>query len=61
MSQVQIYIVVSVFSAVILAIALNLIDMAVAALTGVCVLIALGILTDQDLMNATRTSAFTSS
>jgi Na+/H+ antiporter NhaD/arsenite permease-like protein len=57
MSQVQIYIVVSVFSAVILAIALNLIDMAVAALTGVCVLIALGILTDQDLMNATRTSA----
>jgi Na+/H+ antiporter NhaD/arsenite permease-like protein len=57
MSQVQIYIVVSVFSVVILAIALNLVDMAVAALTGVCVLIALGILTDQDLMNATRTSA----
>jgi Na+/H+ antiporter NhaD/arsenite permease-like protein len=57
MSQVQIYIVVSVFSVVILAIALNLVDMAVAALTGVCVLIALGILTDQDLINATRTSA----
>lgn len=57
MSQLQIYVTVAVFLAVILAIALNLIDMAVAALTGVCLLIALGILTEQDLIAATRTSA----
>jgi Na+/H+ antiporter NhaD/arsenite permease-like protein len=57
MSELQIYIVLSVFLAVILAIAFNLIDMAVAALTGVCVLIALGLLDEQDLLNTARTSS----
>ncbi|WP_416047980.1 SLC13 family permease [Cupriavidus basilensis] len=56
MSDLQIYIVLGVFGAVILVIALNLMDMAVAALIGVCVLIALGILNEQDLLSATRTS-----
>ncbi|MGT2458550.1 SLC13 family permease [Cupriavidus basilensis] len=56
MSELQIYIVLGVFGAVILAIAFNLMDMAVAALIGVCVLIALGILNEQDLLSATRTS-----
>jgi hypothetical protein len=44
MSDLQVYIVVGVFSAVILAIAFNVIDMAVAGLVGVCALIALNIL-----------------
>jgi Na+/H+ antiporter NhaD/arsenite permease-like protein len=57
MSELQIYIVVAVFSAVILAIAFNVIDMAVAALIGVCVLLALGILSAADLLAATRSSA----
>lgn len=57
MSQVQIYITVAVFAAVILLIAFNVIDMAVAALTGACILIALGILDEQDLVEATRTAA----
>ena len=56
MSELQTYIVLGVFGAVILAIAFNLMDMAVAALIGVCVLIALGILNEQDLLSATRTS-----
>ena len=56
MSELQIYIVLGVFGAVILTIAFNLMDMAVAALIGVCVLIALGILNEQDLLSATRTS-----
>jgi Na+/H+ antiporter NhaD/arsenite permease-like protein len=57
MSELQIYIVLGVFGAVILAIAVNLLDMAVAALIGVCVLISLGILDEQDLLSATSTSA----
>lgn len=57
MSELQIYIVLGVFGAVILAIAFNLLDMAVAALIGVCVLISLGILDEQDLLGATRTAA----
>ncbi|MGF6965804.1 Na+/H+ antiporter NhaD/arsenite permease-like protein [Paraburkholderia sp. WC7.3g] len=56
MSELQITIVMAVFSAVILTIAFNVIDMAVAALTGVCVLIALGILDGQDIVDAFRTS-----
>ncbi|MGF6920601.1 SLC13 family permease [Paraburkholderia sp. 40] len=56
MSELQIAIVMAVFSAVILAIAFNVIDMAVAALTGVCVLIVLGILDGQDIVDAGRTS-----
>jgi Na+/H+ antiporter NhaD/arsenite permease-like protein len=56
MSELQIYIVLGVFASVILAIAFNIVDMAVAALIGVCVLIALGILTEEDLLTATSTS-----
>ncbi|KJK23029.1 citrate transporter [Burkholderiaceae bacterium 16] len=56
MSELQIYIVLGVFGAVILTIAFNLLDMAVAALVGVCILISLGILNEQDLLSATRTS-----
>ena len=50
MSDWQIYLVVGVFSAVILVIAFDLIDMAVAALVGASVLIALGIIDEQDLI-----------
>jgi Na+/H+ antiporter NhaD/arsenite permease-like protein len=57
MSELQVYIVVGVFSAVILAIAFNVIDMAVAALVGMCALIALDILDEQDLLAAARTAA----
>src|SRR5260370_26477327 len=56
MSKLQIIIVLAVFSAVILTIAFNVIDMAVAALVGVCVLILLGILNEQDLLSATDTA-----
>jgi len=52
MSEWQIVVVLAVFGAVILAIAFDVIDMAVAALLGVCVLIALGILNDEDIANA---------
>ncbi|WP_233805279.1 SLC13 family permease [Paraburkholderia sp. HP33-1] len=57
MSDLQVYIVVGVFSAVILAIAFNVIDMAVAALVGMCALIALNILDEQDLLAAARIAA----
>ncbi|MDF3832324.1 SLC13 family permease [Cupriavidus basilensis] len=56
MSDLQIHTVLAVFAAVILAIAFNVIDMAIAALIGVCLLIALGILNEDDLLSATRTS-----
>ncbi|SAL82941.1 arsenical pump membrane protein [Caballeronia terrestris] len=56
MSELQIYIVLGVFGSVILAIAFNIVDMAVAALIGVCVLIALGILNEDDLLIATSIS-----
>lgn len=56
MSELQIYIVLGVFASVILAIAFNIVDMAVAALIGVCVLIALGILNEDDLLSATSIS-----
>jgi Na+/H+ antiporter NhaD/arsenite permease-like protein len=52
MSEPQIWLTIGLFAAVILAIALDLIDMAVAALLGVCVLIALGILDQTDLLAA---------
>jgi len=57
MSAMQVYIVVGVFAAVILAIAFNVIDMAVAALVGMCVLIVLNILDEQDLLAAVRIAA----
>ncbi|MDN0074613.1 SLC13 family permease [Crenobacter sp. SG2303] len=59
MSELQISIVLIVFAVVILAIAFNVIDMAVAALTGVCILIALGILDDQDIASGFRNAAGT--
>ncbi|MFC0402306.1 SLC13 family permease [Paraburkholderia rhizosphaerae] len=57
MSELQIYLVVGVFSAVIVVIAFNAVDMAVAALVGMCALIALNILDEQDLAAAARTAA----
>lgn len=56
MSTLQIYLTLGIFAAVILVIAFDLIDMAVAALLGVCSMIALGILTPNDLMEAMRTA-----
>ena len=54
MSDLQIYLTLAVFAAVILAIALDVIDMAVAALLGVCVLIAVGILREPEMIDALR-------
>lgn len=48
MSTLQIYLSLGVFAAVILMIALDLIDMAVAALMGTCTLIVVGILDRED-------------
>lgn len=56
MSDLHVYISLAVFAGVILAIAFNVIDMALAALLGVSVLIALGILNEPDIMAATRTA-----
>ncbi|MFP3566061.1 hypothetical protein [Paraburkholderia sp. SIMBA_030] len=56
MSELQVYIVLGVFATVILVIAFNVIDMAVAALVGVSVLIALRILDEQDMLSAARTA-----
>jgi Na+/H+ antiporter NhaD/arsenite permease-like protein len=56
MSELQIIIVLAVFLTVILVIAFNVIDMAVAALAGTCLLIALGILNGADIANAFRSS-----
>ncbi len=47
---------ITVFIGVILVIALDLIDMMVAALLGVCVLIVAGIFTQEDILNVTRTA-----
>ncbi|VXB08704.1 Citrate transporter [Burkholderia sp. 8Y] len=57
MSATQVYIVVGVFATVILAIAFNVVDMAVAALGGMCVLIVLDILDEDDLLAAARIAA----
>jgi len=54
MSDLQIYITLAVFGGVILAIAFDLIDMAVAALLGVSVLIGLGILHEVDFVGALK-------
>src|SRR5262245_22713412 len=56
MSEVQSYITLIVFGVVILVIAFDLIDMAVAALLGVSVLIGLGILREADLVAAVKTA-----
>ncbi len=56
MTDFQIYLTIGVFAAVILLIAFDLIDMAVAALLGVSVLIAFGILDGSDLMPIVHTA-----
>jgi Na+/H+ antiporter NhaD/arsenite permease-like protein len=56
MSDFQIYLTLAVFGVVILAIAFDVIDMAVAALLGVCVLVALDVLREPDIMEALRTA-----
>ena len=56
MNDLQIYVTLAVFGAVILAIALDAIDMALAALLGVSVLIGLGILHERDLTAALKTA-----
>jgi len=56
MSDFQIYLTLGIFAAVIVAIAFDVIDMAIAALLGVCLMIALGILSGDDLLEAIRTA-----
>jgi len=56
MSDLHFYITLSVFAAVILAIAFDVIDMALAALLGVSVLVAFGILNERDITSAMRTA-----
>jgi len=56
MTDLQIYLTIGVFAAVILLIALDLIDMMVAALLGVSVLIVFGILDGSDLMPIVETA-----
>jgi Na+/H+ antiporter NhaD/arsenite permease-like protein len=56
MSNLQIYITLGVFFVVILAIALNVVDMTVAVLLGASTLMVLGILTQQDILNSLQTS-----
>jgi Na+/H+ antiporter NhaD/arsenite permease-like protein len=54
--NIQNLLTIAVFVGVIAAIALDLIDMLLAALLGVCVLMVTGILTQSDLLNVTRTA-----
>jgi len=56
MSDLQIYLTLIVFTGVIVLIAFDLLDMAVAGLLGVCLLLVLGILEGDDLMAAFRTA-----
>src|SRR6267378_2821465 len=56
MSDTQIYLTLAVFGAVILAIAFDVIDMAVATLLGLSVLIATAVLNEQDIVAAMRTA-----
>jgi len=56
MTDLQNYTVFAVFAGVILAIAFNLVDMTLAALLGASVLLALGILTQQDITNSIKFS-----
>ena len=52
--ELQSIIILAVFAGVILAIALNLVDMTLAAMLGVSTLIACGILTEREVLNAVR-------
>lgn len=56
MTDLQIYLTVGIFAGVILLIALDVVDMAVAALLGVCILLVLGILGGSDLVDALTTA-----
>ncbi|HKX54725.1 MAG TPA: SLC13 family permease, partial [Xanthomonadales bacterium] len=56
MSDLQIYLTLAIFGTVILVIAFDFVDMAVAALLGACAMMALGILTTNDLMDAMATA-----
>ena len=56
MTDLQIYLTIAVFGGVILVIALDVIDMAVAALLGVSLLLALGLLTTDDVVEAAKTA-----
>jgi len=56
MSDLQIYVTLAVFGAVILTIAFDLVDMAVAALLGVSVLVGLGILQEDGIVAAIKTA-----
>jgi Na+/H+ antiporter NhaD/arsenite permease-like protein len=54
--ETQAIIIIAVFAAVILAIAVNVIDMAVAAMLGVSALIIFGIYTQQDILNSVKSA-----
>lgn len=56
MTELQIYLTIAIFGGVILVIALDVIDMAVAALLGVSLLLALGLLTTDDVVEAAKTA-----
>lgn len=56
MNELQIYLTLGIFGAVILVIAFDFVDMAVAALLGVCAMIALGLLSSADLVAAMSTA-----
>jgi Na+/H+ antiporter NhaD/arsenite permease-like protein len=56
MTDLQVYITLGVFVGVILAIAFDLIDMALAAMLGASILLGLGILTQADVMRSLQTS-----
>jgi Na+/H+ antiporter NhaD/arsenite permease-like protein len=56
MSDLQTFITLAVFAAVILSIAFNVVDMTVAVLLGASALMALGILTQEDIFNSARSS-----
>jgi Na+/H+ antiporter NhaD/arsenite permease-like protein len=56
MTDLQIYLTVAIFGGVIVLIALDVIDMAVAALLGVSLLLALGLLDTDDLVEAMKTA-----
>ena len=56
MSDLQVTITLLVFAGVILAIAFNVIDMAVAALLGVSVMLLFGVFTRQEFLNAAQTA-----
>jgi Na+/H+ antiporter NhaD/arsenite permease-like protein len=56
MTDLQIYLTIAIFGGVILVIALDVIDMAVAALLGVSLLLALGLLTTDDVVEAAKTA-----